>query len=180
MMILLVIVILVLLVLTGILVYAATKADQYLVERSIQIDAAPEQIFPLINDLHAMNRWNPFLLRDPGIQGYYNDITAGVGASYSFDGSKDIGAGHMSITKSKPFSQVDMSLVMLKPFPGANEISFYLHPEADSTQVSWHMRGKAPYIMKVMSLFFNMDAVVGKAFEQGLADLKKRVEQQPG
>ncbi len=179
MMILLVIVVGVLLVLTGILVYAATKADQYSVERSILVHALPEQVFPLINDLHAMNRWNPFLTRDPGIQGSYNDIAAGVGAGYSFDGSKDIGSGHMSITKSKPPCQVDMSLVMLKPFPGATEISFYLQPEAVSTQVTWHLRGKSPYIMKVMSLFFNMDAVVGKAFEQGLADLKKQAEQQP-
>lgn len=161
----------------ALLVYAATRPDQYSVERSIQINAQPEQIFPLINDLHALNRWNPFLVRDPGIQGSYNDIAAGEGASYSFDGSRDIGSGHMSITRSKPFSRVDMSLVMLKPFPGANEISFYLNPGATATQVTWNMRGKSPYIMKVMSLFFNMDAVVGKAFEQGLVDLKQRVEQ---
>ena len=178
MMILLVIVVVVLLVLTGILVYAATKPDQYSVERSIEIHAQPEQIFPLVNDLHALNRWNPFLVRDPGIQGSYNEIAAGEGASFSFDGSKDIGSGHMSITKSRPFSRVEMSLVMLKPFPGANEISFYFKPDADLTEVAWHMRGKSPYIMKVISLFFIMDAVVGKAFEQGLADLKQLVEEQ--
>jgi hypothetical protein len=33
--------------------------------------------------------------------------------------------------------------------------------------------------MKVMRLFFNMDAVVGKAFERGLSDLKQQAEQ-PG
>lgn len=176
MMILLVIVVVLLLVLTGILVYAATKPDQYAVERSIIINTIPEHIFPLINDLHAMNRWNPFLGKDAAIQGDYNEIAAGEGAGYSFTGDKQSGSGHISITRSKVPVQVDMSLLLLRPFPGANEISFYLKPHAGSTQVVWNMRGKSPYIMKVISVFFKMDTVVGRAFEQGLLDLKKQAE----
>lgn len=175
----LVIVVIILLAVVGILVYAATKPDQYAVERSILIAADAERIYPLINNLHAMNRWNPFLGKDPSLQESYNDIVAGEGASYSFEGNKQTGAGYISITRSKPSYQVDMSLVMLKPFPGANEISFYLQPAERSTQVTWQMHGKSPYIMKVMRLFFNMDAVVGKAFERGLSDLKQQAEQ-PG
>ena len=38
------------------------------------------------------------------------------------------------------------------------------------------MQGPAPFLGKVMGVIFNMDRMVGSAFEQGLADLKVRAE----
>jgi hypothetical protein len=35
--------------------------------RSIHISAPPERIFPLIDNLRAMNEWNPFVKADPQI-----------------------------------------------------------------------------------------------------------------
>jgi hypothetical protein len=39
------------LLVASILIYSATKPDNFRVERSISIAAAPSKIFPLINDL---------------------------------------------------------------------------------------------------------------------------------
>jgi hypothetical protein len=39
------------------------------------------------------------------------------------------------------------------------------------------MRGANPYAAKLMQLFVNMDRLVGKDFEKGLAALKALVEQ---
>jgi hypothetical protein len=38
------------------------------------------------------------------------------------------------------------------------------------------MHGPNPYIGKVMQIFFNMDRMVGKDFEAGLANLKTLAE----
>jgi hypothetical protein len=38
------------------------------------------------------------------------------------------------------------------------------------------MYGPAPFITKVMHVFINMDKMVGKDFEAGLANLKKLAE----
>ncbi|MEO8733254.1 MAG: hypothetical protein ABI373_02880 [Flavobacteriales bacterium] len=38
------------------------------------------------------------------------------------------------------------------------------------------MEGPNLFMGKVMSLFINMDKMIGKDFESGLADLKKQVE----
>jgi hypothetical protein len=38
------------------------------------------------------------------------------------------------------------------------------------------MHGPNPYIAKVMSIFFNMDNMIGKDFESGLANLKTNVQ----
>lgn len=40
------------------LIYAATKPDSFRIERSIDIKAPPEKIFPLIIDFHHMNTWS--------------------------------------------------------------------------------------------------------------------------
>jgi hypothetical protein len=38
------------------------------------------------------------------------------------------------------------------------------------------MYGPSPYIAKLMGLFFDMDTMIGKDFEAGLADLKTVAE----
>ncbi len=38
------------------------------------------------------------------------------------------------------------------------------------------MRGPAPFMSKVMQVFMNMDKMIGKDFEVGLANLKKLTE----
>jgi hypothetical protein len=42
----------------------------------------------------------------------------------------------------------------------------------DLTRVTWAMRGTKPYVAKVMSIFVNMDRMLGKHFEGGLHSLK--------
>ena len=38
------------------------------------------------------------------------------------------------------------------------------------------MTGPSPYLVKVMHIFFDMDAMVGKDFEAGLAGIKAQAE----
>ena len=50
-----------------VLAYAAMQPDQFQVQRSTRIKASANKIFPLIDDLHAFNTWNPFDKKDPNI-----------------------------------------------------------------------------------------------------------------
>jgi hypothetical protein len=50
-------------------------------------------------------------------------------------------------------------------------------PQGDATNLTWLMHGPLPFMGKVMHLFMNMDTMVGKDFEIGLANLKKLTEQ---
>ena len=49
-----------------ILLIAAFKANDFRIQRSIEIHAAPGTIFSLINDLHENSRWSPFE-KDPAM-----------------------------------------------------------------------------------------------------------------
>jgi len=55
------------------------RPDSFQVRRSATINAAPEKIFPLINDLHRFNSWNPFEKKDPNLKRSYSGPESGKG-----------------------------------------------------------------------------------------------------
>jgi hypothetical protein len=160
----------------ALLAFAATRPDIFHVRRSTSIKAQPEKIFPLINDLHAFNTWNPFEKKDPNVKGTYSGPSSGKGARYGWDGNKDIGKGTIQIVESAPSSKVTMQLNFIKPFEAHNLVEFTLEPGGDSTHVTWAMQGPLPFMAKIIHLFINMDRMVGKDFEAGLAYLKTIAE----
>ena len=56
-------------------------------------------------------------------------------------------------------------------------MDFTLEPRGGATHVTWAMRGSYAYIAKAMGLVCDMDRMIGKEFEAGLANLKKAAEQ---
>ena len=84
-----------------VLAYAATRPDSFRLERSLRMQAPPEKIFPLINDLHAFNTWNPYNQKDPAIQLVYSGPAAGPGSSFTFDGNRNVGKGSIEITGTR-------------------------------------------------------------------------------
>ena len=92
------------------------------------------------------------------------------------DGNKEVGQGSMEIQESVPPSRIAINLDFLKPFEAHNRVDFTLEPQGEATRVSWSMRGPAPFISKVMHVFINMDNMVRRDFEAGLANLKAVAE----
>jgi uncharacterized protein YndB with AHSA1/START domain len=163
------------LAIAGVLIYAATKSDDFSIQRSTTIAAAPKKVFGLINDIKAFNSWNPFARKDPAIKVQYEGPASGPGAAYSWE-SKTMGVGRMEIAEATPSSRVVMQLVFEKPMKGNNRVEFALAPEGGATNVTWSMTGKMPYLHKLMTVFVNMDKMVGADFEAGLATLKAKAE----
>lgn len=160
-------------IIAAILIYAALKPNTFSISRSADIQAPPSRIFPFVNDLADHEKWSPFA-RDPKVNNHVSSPSFGTGARVDFDGSC---AGTLSITGSKPSSKVTMRLQMTKPMKCDNQIEFSFVPQGGSTNVTWAMSGEQPYLGKLMNVFINCDKMVGKQFQQGLADLKKLAEQ---
>lgn len=160
----------------ALLMYAATKPNTYRVERSAAINSPPDKVFGLINDLHAWASWSPWEKKDLAMKKTHSGAPQGKGAILEWDGDKDVGTGRMEVRESIPASKIVIQLDFLKPFEAHNTAEFRLIPNAGSTQVTWAMYGPQPYMMKVMGLFCNPDKMVGKDFEDGLANLKAIAE----
>lgn len=160
----------------AVLFYAATKPDVFRVQRTASIKAPPEKIFAFINDLHRWEAWSPYDKKDPAMKKSYNGAASGKGAGFEWDGNSEIGKGRLAITDTTPPAWVALQLDMLKPFEAHNVVEFTLEPKDGATDVTWTMHGPMPYISKVMSIFIDMDRMVGKDFETGLASLKAVAE----
>jgi uncharacterized protein YndB with AHSA1/START domain len=163
-------------IVAGILIYAATRPDTFRVQRSASIKAPPDKIFPLINDLHAWNAWSPYEKKDPAMKRTFSGAPSGKGAVYEWDGDKNVGKGRMEIIDSASPSKVVIKLDFIKPFEGHNTAEFILEPKGDNTVVTWAMYGPSALMMKVMGIFMNMDNMIGNDFAVGLANLKAIAE----
>jgi carbon monoxide dehydrogenase subunit G len=160
----------------AVLLYAATKPDSFGVQRSATIKAPPEKIYALINDFQQWRGWSPYEDKDPAMKRTFGAVTAGKGASYAWEGNKEVGQGRMEISATNAPTLVTIQLHFVKPFEAHNQVDFRLEPQGETTRVTWDMRGPAPYVTKLMGLFFDMDKMIGKDFEAGLAKLEAAAE----
>ena len=168
---------LVLVVLIAVLLgYAATRPDSFRVERATVIKAPPAKVFALIDDFHQWAGWSPWEKRDPAMKRTHSGAASGKGAVYAWEGNGDVGAGRMEILETTAPSRVLIRLDFLKPFAATNTAEYTIVPEGDGTRVTWAMYGPAPFVSKLMQVFVSMDAMIGKDFEQGLANLKALAE----
>jgi len=154
----------------------ATRPAAFHVERSTTIAAPPDLVFPLVNDFHAWTRWSPYEHRDPSMTREFAGASAGEGAIYSWEGNDDIGAGRMTLTRSVPNERVAIRLEFSRPMTATNQVEFVFQGSGNDTRVVWGMDGQHGIVGKLISLFLDMDAMVGKDFEAGLAAMKAAAE----
>lgn len=160
----------------AVLVAASTRPDVFRVERSARMQAPPEAIHPLIEDFHRWGPWSPYEKRDPAMKRSYGGSPRGAGATYAWEGNADIGKGRMAIVESRAPSKVALTLDFEEPFEAHNLVEFTLEPDGGATRVTWAMHGPSSFLSKLVGLFLDMDAMVGRDFEAGLASLKALVE----
>jgi Polyketide cyclase / dehydrase and lipid transport len=161
-----------------VLVLAATKPDTFTVRRTAVVKAPAERIFALINNFHQWVNWSPWENRDPAMMRTYSGAESGRGAIYAWNGNKNVGSGRMEILDASSSSKIVIKLDFFKPFEGHNTAEFSFVPERDAaaTNVTWVMHGPSSFVSKVMQVFMNLDKMIGKDFETGLANLKRLTE----
>ncbi|MDB5472656.1 MAG: hypothetical protein JWR84_4216 [Caulobacter sp.] len=166
---------LVALAVAGLVAFASTKPDTFIIQRSTTINAPPARVYALIQDFHQWGRWSPFEKLDADMKRTFGDPAAGLGGTYAWEG-KNAGTGAMKIVEADPGRRVKIALDFTKPFPANNQAIFDLEPAGEGTKVTWAMTGKSPLMFKVMDTVMGMDKTVGKSFEDGLNDLKAAAE----
>jgi hypothetical protein len=150
--------------------------DEYIVERSTTIHAAPNSIYEQIADFHRWTAWSPWEGLDPDLQRTYSGPDSGKGATYAWSGNRKAGEGRMEITEAIDASNLRIALDFLKPFKSSSITTFDLKPEAEATRVMWTMTGPKTLMTRVIGVFKSMDKMIGPDFEKGLAQLKTLVE----
>ena len=165
-------------VIGAVLAFAVTKPPTVTIERSVDIKAPSERIFPLINDLRRWSEW-PTADAQSTAPKTFGPVSSGTGATAEWSGSGSAGAGRMEITESVPPSKVVVVVDFTRPFTAHNVNEFTLVPRGDLTHVRWLWRGQNVFLLKLMSVFTSPDTMMGAHFESGLTALKTKAESQP-
>jgi polyketide cyclase/dehydrase/lipid transport protein len=158
----------------GVLAFAATRPDRIRMQRTVDIHAAPERIFPLINDLRNWPHWSA--QDESAITRTFGQLTQGKGAASEWVGRGSAGAGGLEIVDSVVDRKVTVIADFVRPFHAHNVNEFTLEPHGDVTRVTWSWDGTNVFIAKVMSIFVSPDKMMGSHFESGLQSLKSVAE----
>ena len=161
-------------------VVAATRPSAYHVERTLGVAAPADLVFGILNDLHQFAGvlvlfGSPLGKSDPNMQTTFEGPPAGVGQSYAWNG-KEAGQGTITIEESVPGQKVRMTLEFVKPMASTATCALTLAGTPTGSFVTWSMDGHHNFIGKALSIFMNMDTMLGSDIEKGLARLKTAAE----
>lgn len=170
--------------LLGCVVFIAFRPAQFRVARSATIAAPAAIVYPLLSDFHAWDAWSPWSKLDPDMTRTFSGAARGKGAVYEWSGNDQVGKGRMEIVDTRENAQVTIDLHFITPFEASNTTVFSIADRpadlskggANAVDVTWAMSGRNGFVAKAFGLFMDVDALVGKDFEQGLANLKKVAE----
>ncbi len=160
------------------LVTAAVTKKNYAVERSVTITKPKTEVFSYAKLLKNQDNFSVWAKMDPEMKKTYRGTDGTVGFVSAWESKKDdVGTGEQEIKKIDEGNRIDYELRFLKPFEATSPAYLAFTDAADGqTKVSWGMSGRMPYPMNIMLLFMNMEEMIGKDFDTGLANLKNILE----
>lgn len=163
-------------VLVALVSIIASRPADFQLTRSAAMAAPASAVFDQVNNFHNWEGWSPWAKLDPNMKATFDGAPSGEGAIYSWSGGNKVGEGRMTILESVPGERVLINLEFMKPFKATNKAEFTFTPDGDQTVVQWRMTGRNNFMAKAFDLVMNMDKMVGKDFEKGLASMKSVVE----
>lgn len=157
-------------------IMGAIAPNEYHVERSITIEAPAALVHDQVKSLKNRQEWSPWAELDPNQKVAYEGTDGEVGSIIKWEGNEDVGKGMQEVTAISD-SRVETKLTFIEPWESESNEFVQLEPSVQSVDVTWGFDGSNPFPFNIMGLFMNMDAMIGKEFEKGLAKLKSRSEQ---
>ena len=162
-----------LLALVVFIIMGLTGEKTYDVNRSVQIDAPPEAIFPYVVSLNKQAEWSPWVKRDTEMKNEYIGEEGAVGSINKWEGPVS-GVGEQEITAIDPYKGIETKLRFKEPYEDEANAYINLEPNKNGTSVTWGFSGENGFVQRAMfkMMGMNLDEMVGKDYEEGLAMLK--------
>ena len=99
------------LVFAGLILAGFLMSPVQSIERSIEIEAYPEDVFPFINNLQSYSQWSPLYAQIADAQIVYGGADAGNGQTMAWQGSGgDYPFGSQEIIQSQPGEFVQLKI----------------------------------------------------------------------
>lgn len=167
----------ILLAIVGLIIILAMIAPKtYEVSRSIVVSKPRKEVFEYLKSLKKQDDWSPWGKRDPNMEKKFTGTDGEVGATSHWKGNKEVGEGEQEIKKIVDGERIESELRFLKPWKSTSDAFLTTEDAEGGTKVTWGFKGYNKFPMSIMMLFMSMDKMIGKDFEEGLGDLKAKLE----
>jgi hypothetical protein len=147
-------------------------------EREVVINKPKSEVFEYVKYLKNQNNYSKWATMDPAMKQDFKGTDGKVGFVSAWESDKDdVGKGEQEIKGIKEGERIDYELRFKKPMEST--ASAYMITEAVSgnqSKVRWGFDSKMSYPFNVIRLFMDVDKMIGDDFEEGLKNLKARME----
>lgn len=147
--------------------------SRYCVQRSLEIEGSPEDVYGVVADYRSWGQWSPWLCAEPDAQVTISEDPASVGSVYAWKGEL-VGEGEIEHRGLEPGRLIDDEIRFIKPFRSQARVAFDFEPAAQGTKVTWNMNGSLPWFLFWMRP--QLETFVGMDYERGLRMLKQWIE----
>ena len=151
---------------------------EYTVQRETEIDAAPGTVFNYVKFVKNTAHFSKWVMQDSDSRKEYVGTDGTVGFVFKWDSDdKQVGKGEQEIIAINEGGRIEFEIRFIKPFEGRSiawmeTIAISEH----RTRLTWVFNGKMKYPMNIITLFMNMDKVLGNDMEISLENLKNILE----
>ncbi|MBX3291150.1 MAG: SRPBCC family protein [Acidobacteria bacterium] len=157
-------------------VVSLVSPTDFAVEREVVVNKPKDEVFAYAKLLKNQNDWGPWFKQDPAMMQEYTgtDGTPGFTSKWV---SQEVGSGEQEIKRIVEGERIETELRFTAPFE--SKADCYITTEAvgeNQTKVKWGFKSSMPRPMNLLTLVMDMDAAIGKDFEDGLASLKSILE----
>jgi carbon monoxide dehydrogenase subunit G len=152
-----------------------SRGTCYPVERSATIAAPPAAVQSRIADLQQWTTWSPWERPDADFDRKFEGPASGAGASYSWVGGEDVGAGSLTVVSAGP-EQVHVRSQIERPRRQASNFEFTFVPQEKGTRVTWTATCEKDRSGRLRELLADAWVASAADLELGLARLKSVAE----
>ena len=163
----------------GVLILMFAEPTEIQVSRSTYIGAPKEVVFEQMARFSQWPHWSPWYRLDTTMKIDYAGTDGQAGSSYHWVGNDKVGEGTMKCLAVNG-TQTDFEINFVKPFESSAHGFLKATDSAGGTKATWTFSTHMGRPMNAMLVFMNMDKLLGKDFENGLANMKTWVEGHTG
>jgi len=166
-------------ILLAVVVLSLTGPDKLYVERSIDIEASPAQVYSELISFENFNEWSPWYEKDPAAKYTFDGPESGVGATFSWKSdTTDVGNGSMTIEEVKENEMILYSMTFDQP---GEPYARYIIKETDGgTNLTWTFEQEnLDFISSAMFAVMSIEDFLAPDYDKGLKNFKKYIESKP-
>ncbi len=159
-------------------VLAAFGNTEFSIIRKIIINRTPKDVFDYIKYLENGEKYNKWVMTDPGMRKDLRGTDGTVGFVYAWDSdNKQAGKGEQEITQLTTNERVAHEVRFEKPFVSTSQMFMTTMPAPDGhTELTWGFVGQLNYMMRVLHIVLNLRKALTKDMDTSLNNLKKILE----